>query len=156
MVSFLKKLRGEGVGKRALKKKARGDNDDFGGDSRKLDLDVFLTTKEIVIYAPIYGARIDDVDVAVQGDNDIITIKGHRMRPESVVFKGQTGTPEGKFYAEEMKWGDFYRQIILPEEIDIKHTEAKLKNGILMLVLPLMRKSHVESKKMKIVELKEK
>jgi HSP20 family protein len=38
---------------------------------------------------------------------------------------------------DECSWGAFYRQIILPAEVDAEKTEAKMRDGVLMLLLPL-------------------
>jgi HSP20 family protein len=150
MVSFLKKLKGEGVSEN---EEANGGGEDTAGSVGRLDVDVYQTGGSVVIYAPIFGADVSDVDVAIEGDNDVVTISGTRKRPESHAFNGKS-TPDGKYYAEEIMWTDFYRQIILPDEVDIEKSEAKLKNGILILILPLL--SAFENKtKMKIQELDE-
>lgn len=150
MVSFLKKLKGEGV---TEKENASAEGEESLAAVGRLDVDVYQTGSSVVIYAPIFGADVSDVDVAIEGDNDVVTISGTRKRPESHAFNGKS-TPEGRYYAEEIMWTDFYRQIILPEEVDIEKSEAKLKNGILILILPLM--SAFENKtKMKIEELDE-
>jgi HSP20 family molecular chaperone IbpA len=44
----------------------------------------------------------------------------------------------GEFTLEECHWGDFYRQIILPDQIDPERAEAKTKDGVLALRLPLV------------------
>ena len=150
MVSFLKKLKGEGLGD---KEDLHGDDEGALSSVGRLDVDVYQTSSAVVIYAPIFGADISDVDVSIEGDNDVVTISGTRKRPEEHAFNGKQ-TPHGRYYAEEAVWGDFYRQIILPEEIDTDKAEAKLKNGILILVLPLLSVSESKTK-MKILELDE-
>lgn len=150
MVSFLKKLKGEGLGD---KEEIQGGDEEVLSSVGRLDVDVYQTSSAVIIYAPIFGADISDVDVSIEGDNDVVTISGTRKRPESHAFNGKP-TPEGKYYAEEAVWGDFYRQIILPEEIDTDKAEAKLKNGILILILPLLSVSESKTK-MKILELDE-
>ena len=151
MVSFLKKLKGEGIGE---EKGALGDeSEEILSAVGRLDVDVYQTSSAVVIYAPIYGADISDVDVSIEGDNDVVTISGTRKRPEAHAFNNKP-TPDGRYYAEEIVWGDFYRQIILPEEIDTEKAEAKLKNGILILVLPLLS-STASKTKMTIMELDE-
>jgi HSP20 family molecular chaperone IbpA len=151
MVSFLKKLKGAGLaeegGTPAEEREAAL------ASVGRLDVDVYQTSSAVVIYAPIYGADIADVDVSIEGDNDVVTIAGTRKRPEEHAFNNKP-TPEGRYYAEEIVWGDFYRQIILPEEIDTEKAEAKLKNGILILILPLLSSTGAR-KKMSIMELDE-
>ena len=149
MVSFLKKLKGEGL----QEKGNENSDEEILSSIGRLDVDVYQTSSSVVIYAPIYGADIADVDVAIEGDNDVITISGTRKRPEEHAF-GKKGAPDGRYYAEEIVWGDFYRQIILPEEVDTDKAEAKLKNGILILILPLLSVSGSKTK-MKIMGLDE-
>ena len=151
MVSFLKKLKGQGIGEK--ENVTQQDENELLSAVGRLDVDVYQTGSSIVIYAPIFGADISDVDVSIEGDNDVVTISGTRKRPEEHAFNGKE-TPNGKYYAEEIIWGDFYRQIILPEEIDTEKAEAKLKNGILILVLPLLSSSGGKTK-MAIMELDE-
>ena len=151
MVSFLKKLKGEGIGEEG---NAEGeDGEAVLSAVGRLDVDVYQTASAVLIYAPIYGADIADVDVSIEGDNDVVTISGTRKRPEEHAFNNKP-TPDGQYYAEEIVWGDFYRQIILPEEIDTEKAEARLKNGILILILPLLSSSTSKTK-MKIMELDE-
>ena len=151
MVSFLKKLKGAGVAEEESLQSE--DAESVLSTVGKLDVDVYQTQSAVLIFAPIYGADISDVDVSIEGDNDVVTIAGTRKRPEDHAFNNKP-TPEGRYYAEEIVWGDFYRQIILPEEIDTEKAEAKLKNGILILILPLLSSSGAKTK-MKIMELDE-
>ena len=151
MVSFLKKLKGAGVAEEESLQSE--DAESVLSTVGKLDVDVYQTQSAVLIFAPIYGADISDVDVSIEGDNDVVTIAGTRKRPEDHAFNNKP-TPEGRYYAEEIVWGDFYRQIILPEEIDTEKAEAKLKNGILILILPLLSSTGAKTK-MKIMELDE-
>ena len=59
------------------------------------------------------------------------------MRPEKLKHDPDA-SQAGDFTLEECHWGDFYRQIILPDEIDPEHAEAKTKDGVLVLRLPLI------------------
>jgi HSP20 family molecular chaperone IbpA len=43
----------------------------------------------------------------------------------------------------ECSWGKFYRQIILPAAVDASKTQAKMREGVLMLLLPL--KEHADT-----------
>jgi HSP20 family molecular chaperone IbpA len=58
------------------------------------------------------------------------------------------------FFTEECIWGEFYRRIILPESVDIERADAKIKNGVLILVLPLMKPEEKEKVKLKITKAK--
>jgi HSP20 family protein len=102
----------------------------------QLPVDIYKIPGAIIIYAQLAGATVDDFSVSIEGDGDIVTIKGQRTRPQGEHF--QLPTAEGREkILEECSWGGFYRQIILPSEVDSEKTEAIMKEGVLMLLLPL-------------------
>src|SRR4051812_2215135 len=102
----------------------------------QLPVDIYKVPNAIIIYAQLAGSQIEDFGVLIEGDGDIVTIKGTRKRPEGEHF--QLPTAEGRErIIEECSWGNFYRQIILPSVIDSEKTEALMKDGVLMLLLPL-------------------
>jgi len=120
----------------------------------QLDVDVFQTTDIIVVYAQAAGAELADIHVSIEGDADVVLIEGKRLRPAHLAFPKKK--PEGAFFTEECVWGDFYRRIILPESVDIAKAEAKVKNGVLVLVLPLLKPEEKEKVRLKINRVKEK
>lgn len=102
----------------------------------QLPVDIYKIQGAIIIYAQLAGSTVDDFSVSIEGDGDIVTIKGQRTRPQGEHF--QLPTAEGREkILEECSWGGFYRQIILPSEVDSEKTEAIMKEGVLMLLLPL-------------------
>lgn len=104
--------------------------------AEQLKVDIFQTPGAIIVYAQIAGATVHDYGVMIEGDEDVVTIKGQRTRPNGDSF--QHPAAEGKEHIlEECSWGKFYRQIILPAAVDPSKTEAKMKDGVLMLLLPL-------------------
>jgi HSP20 family protein len=107
-----------------------------GIPAEQLKVDIFQTPNAIVIYAQIAGASIHDYGVTIEGDGDVVTIKGQRSRPDGEHFSSPTAENKEKVL-EECSWGKFYRQIILPSEVDASKAEAKMKDGVLMLLLPL-------------------
>ena len=64
------------------------------------------------------------------------SIKGERARPNGEHFE-HDDVEAKESILEECAWGKFYRQIILPAEVDAPKTQAKMKDGVLMLLLPL-------------------
>ena len=44
-----------------------------------------------------------------------------------------------EYLRQECTWGSFYRQIILPEEVDVSKIEAKVNRAIFVLKLPFLR-----------------
>ena len=139
-MSFLQRLKGRGV--RSDQKLLSSEDETVVDKVAQLGVDVYQTEQMIVIYAQAAGADISDVHVSIEGDADIVLIEGRRYRPEHLVFTKKK--PSGAFYTEECVWGDFYRRIILPESVDIEQAEAKIRSGVLVLVLPLLKPSQKE------------
>jgi HSP20 family molecular chaperone IbpA len=116
-------------------------------DHLQLDVDIYHTTSKIVIYAPIPGVKIDKLDIFVESENDVITISGKKEIPKFV----REDDEEKEYLCQENRWGDFYRQIILPEEINVTKIESIVESGVLILKLPLLR---IQSKGKKRIEIK--
>lgn len=177
MSSFLQKLKGKGV----VDGGAPADHHDAGAVSEadatpvhtdspagvtQLPVDVYQSDRDIVIYAQISGTDVSQLDVSIEGDNDVITIQGIQRRPEEIAGVDSVGggaTPDsddnddsdgtdvhinigehteviednGEFSFEECAWGQFFRQIILPQEVDASHAQAKVRDGVLVLKMPL-------------------
>ena len=102
----------------------------------QLNVDIYETAEEIVIVAPIPGVDISDLDISIENENDVVTIQGRRDLPE---LEGEEKTADKKYLRQECEWGQFYRQIILPQEINVAEVQAKFKKGILVLRLPMLR-----------------
>jgi HSP20 family molecular chaperone IbpA len=145
-MSFLQRLKGRGV--RSGEKLQSSEEETALDKIAQLDVDVFQTDDTIVVYAQASGADLSDIHVSIEGDADIVLIEGKRGRPEHIVYP--KATPEGAFFTEECTWGDFYRRIILPESVDIESAEAKVKNGVLILILPLLRPDEKEKVRLKV------
>ncbi len=149
-MSFLQRLKGRGV--RTEKKLLSSEEETALDKVVQLNVDVYQTDDVIVIYAQAAGADMADIHVSIEGDADIVLIEGRRLRPEFLAFPKKK--PDGAYATEECIWGDFYRRIILPESVDIEQAEAKIKNGVLILTLPLMKPEEKEKVKLKITKPK--
>jgi len=101
----------------------------------QLDVDIFQTSDEIIVVAPIPGVEIKDLDISIENENDVVTIQGKRDLPSLFADNSE----DKKYLRQECQWGPFYRQIILPQEVNVPEVEAKFKKGILVLRLPLLR-----------------
>jgi HSP20 family molecular chaperone IbpA len=171
MSSFLQKLRGKGVVEDQTTEDAEQASITPAGVTQ-LPVDVYQSDSEIVIYAQIPGTDISKLDVSIEGENDVITVQGEQRRPEELgrgMMPEESGSPDGgevqihvgghpqsdlpgEFSFEECIWGQFFRQIILPQEVDPAHASAKVKDGVLVLHLPL-KEPNDNRIKMKIVKL---
>jgi HSP20 family protein len=147
-MSFLQRLKGRGV--RSGESGLLSDAEETAADKvAQLHVDVYQSEQMIVVYAQSAGADMNDVHVSIEGDADIVLIEGKRIRPEYLVFPKKK--MRGAFVAEECVWGDFYRRIILPESVNIEKAEAKIKNGVLILMLPLLKPNEKEKVRLKVV-----
>lgn len=102
----------------------------------QLHVDIYKAEGAIIVYAQLAGTTLNDYNVMIEGDGDIVTIKGKRTKPNGEFFQGHNVESKEKIL-EECSWGQFYRQIILPAEVDATKTDAKFHEGVLMLYLPL-------------------
>ncbi|HVZ24341.1 MAG TPA: Hsp20/alpha crystallin family protein, partial [Vicinamibacterales bacterium] len=80
--------------------------------------------------------NVNDYSVMIEGDGDVVTIKGQRNKPNGDHFD-HPGIEDKEQVLSECSWGKFYRQIILPAAVDATKTQAKMREGVLMLLLPL-------------------
>jgi HSP20 family protein len=104
----------------------------------QLSVDIFQTPSEVIIYAPIPGVNISEIDISIENENDVVTIQGKRELPK--LAEEEAGEDLSKKYLrQECQWGPFYRQIILPQEVNVAEVSAKFKKGVLVLRLPLLR-----------------
>ena len=142
-MSFLQRLKG----KEEEAKKTSGE-DRLKGVTQ-LDVDLYQTDEEIIVFAPIPGARPDLIDISIMGDEDVVVVSGTTKRPEDLAFNKEN-RELGTFFTEEVTWGDFYRKIILPERVDISSAEAKMKLGVLVLHLPLITEKIKKDKTVKL------
>ena len=110
--------------------------------AEQLKVDIHQTQDAIIIYAQIAGASVNDYSVTIEGDSDVVTIKGERKKPNGDLL-AHPGIEGKEQVLSECSWGKFYRQIILPAAVDASKTQAKMREGVLMLLLPL--KEHADT-----------
>lgn len=105
----------------------------------QLTVDIFDDGNNLIIQSTVAGVKPEDLDLSIT--NDMITIRGKRMRHEEV--------NEENYYYKELYWGTFSRSVILPEEVDSERAEAVIKNGLLTVKLPKKRKDVQQKIKVK-------
>jgi len=79
-----------------------------------------------VIKADLPGVKESDLSISLSGDR--LIIEGQR--------ESEKDDEQGTFHTYEMSYGSFSRSFVLPEGVDTEHADAKLKDGLLTLVLP--------------------
>ena len=94
-------------------------------------VDLIERDDELVIKAELPGVEKRDMDISVT--------------PSSVTIKGTTRDEEkeekGDYYRCEISRGSYSRTLSLPVEVDEKKARARLKDGVLELVLPKLNTS---------------
>lgn len=106
----------------------------------QLAIDVYQTEDEIVVESPIAAVHSDDLEINITSES--VSIKGKRERSSKV--------EEKDYFYQECYWGRFSRSIILPQEIDPEKAEASIKNGVLVIKMPKLRKQKQRRLKVKI------
>ena len=97
-----------------------------GGQARRwrLPVDVYTTENEIVVVAPVPGARPEDVEITLE--QDTLTIRGRIDQPLGNV----------SYIAQERATGEFARTLQLNLPVQADKAEAHFENGLLTLTLP--------------------
>jgi len=143
MPSFLEKLK---LVKEEEKEKPVAKEEKIEPNVLQLEVDIYQNPDEIIVLAQVPGAEVKDLDISLSGENDVLTIEGKIEIPTEINFNRE----KSKLICQECKWGKFYRQIILPQEVDLEKVEAKLKRGILFLRLPFVKPKLIGKKKIEI------
>ncbi len=161
-MSFIEKLRTLGIKKENQEKVAitqgspPSENEGISEMEKviQLSVDILQTPYELILYAFVPGVNSKNLDIFLEDQGDVLTIKGKRERPEDVFLEnGDSKAEENKWLLNECQWGTFYRRILLSQEVNASQIEAKLKNGILVLRLPFI-KVRTGKKKINILEEK--
>ncbi len=87
-------------------------------------VEVFARGGDLVIHADLPGVTLDDVDITLEGNT--LTISGTRKGLEEEV----------SYYLRELPHGAFRRSMTIPEGVDPDSIKARLKSGVLEVVLP--------------------
>ncbi|HLF77540.1 MAG TPA: Hsp20/alpha crystallin family protein [Dehalococcoidia bacterium] len=90
-------------------------------------MDVFEKEGHLFIRAELPGMTEKDVNVEVTGD--AITISGEK--------KDEREVKEDNYYRSERTFGSFKRQVSLPSGADADHINAKFKDGVLEIDVPI-------------------
>lgn len=98
----------------------------------ELAIDAYETEKDFVIQSAVAAVAAKDIEISAE--EDMLIIKGSRQKPEN-------GDSEKNYFQEECFWGAFSKKIILPEKVDIGQAKAVVKDGVLTLRIPKIKKN---------------
>ena len=91
----------------------------------KPQMDIYETTKEIIILATIAGVKKEDLTIEI--NNKAMKISGIRL-----------GTPRAnniKYHLAEIRYGKFERILFLPLPINVEKVKASYEDGFLEIRL---------------------
>jgi HSP20 family protein len=103
------------------------------------DIDVFEREGKFVVRTDLPGMKLDDIDVAIEGD--ALVVRGQRREEREV--------RDEDYYCCERAAGEFSRAIGLPEGADAEHIEATYQDGVLEVTVPI-----AEARRARKVEVK--
>ena len=111
-----------------------------GGGVWSPQLEVFQRGQEIVVRADLPGLNKDNVRVDVE--DDVLTISGERREENEENREG--------FFRSERSYGQFYRSIPLPENVDPSSIKASFNDGVLEVTIPAPREAQRRSTRIDI------
>lgn len=86
------------------------------------------------------GVKKEDINVDLK--DDVLTISGER--------KTKSEINEKDYYKQECSYGKFQRSFTLPDDTDVENIEANSEDGVLEVVIPKLKKTEKESKKIEV------
>jgi len=101
------------------------------------NVDIVEDRDNLTLYADLPGAGDEDVSVTLE--NDVLTIEA-AVSPEK--------SDAHRLSYAEYGTGDYFRSFTINEPIDRDRIEAKMKDGVLRIVLP--KKEEAKPKQIKI------
>jgi HSP20 family protein len=104
-----------------------------------IKMDVTENDKGYLVHAEIPGARKEDIQVTIEGNQ--VTI-GAEVKREAAPTEGEQPLRSERYY------GSVYRSFTLPVELDEAASAAKFENGVLELTLS--RKAALAGRKLTI------
>lgn len=100
-------------------------------DAGQVALDIVETRDALYIIAPIAWVELQDIDVSL--NKNLLTIRGQRPKPE-IFFQH-----DAEVRNSECFWGDFIRNVILPENLDFDTVKAQMDDNLLIITLQKLR-----------------
>ena len=103
-------------------------------------IDIAETGKGYELTADMPGLGEQDVEVSVA--NDVLTITGERSYEQE---------SDGRnVHLSERGFGTFKRSFSLPEDVDQDNIQARLKNGVLAVLLPKSKEVEPPSRQIRV------
>lgn len=114
---------------------------EFGKAEWMPQIEVLQNKGQFLVRADLPGLTKDDVKVELT--ENLLLISGERKEEKEEKGEG--------FYRSERSYGNFYRQIPLPEGVKTDNATATFRNGVLEITMPVM-KPEPTTKKLEVKE----
>jgi len=102
-----------------------------GAAGLHLSIDVYETRDAVIVRAALPGARPDDIDITVTGDNLTLRAEVREAPPDGAEVQRRQ---------REHRYGLFTRSLTLPAEVQSDRVEATFEHGMLTLTMPKARR----------------
>lgn len=122
-------------------KKSPGNWIEEDPEEAELAVDVYQTTKDIVVQTFVAGVKPEDLELTI--GRDLVTIRGKREENRTI--------DEEDYFTKELYWGKFSRTISLPFEVEPEEVEATEKHGLLTIKMQKVDKEKKNSVKVKSI-----
>jgi HSP20 family protein len=99
--------------------------------------DVRETDEAYQLDGELPGVEQKDIDIEFENEH-CLNIKGHTQR--------ESTSEDENWWASERSVGDFRRSFNFPTAVDLEHTHARLKNGVLHVTVPKSSSTKVTKK----------
>lgn len=109
---------------------------EFGEMDWMPQVEVIQNKGQFIVRADLPGMTKDDIKVEFTGD--MLTLSGERKEEKEEKREG--------FYRSERSYGNFYRQLPLPEGAITEKAEATFRNGVLEVTMPVPKVEPVTRK----------
>jgi HSP20 family protein len=96
--------------------------------SQTVPLQVHQADNRLVLAAPMPGLEAQDIAVSINGNR--VTIQGE--------YRGSR-QHQPEILISEWTIGPYYREVVLPQEVDGALTNATYGNGVLVLSMPILQ-----------------
>lgn len=97
-------------------------------------IDVIREDDHMVVRADLPGFRPEEVKVEVE--DNILTVSGEHQE--------STEEQDKRYVRRERRYGSFVRSMALPEGVDPKKIDAKTRDGVVEVTIPLPRPAKKE------------